>query len=66
MGACLAYIVVDDLPHNEIKAVFEDRCEQSRYENGCAYSGDIGMKRGISRFIDRGIGRPWQRRRCPR
>jgi hypothetical protein len=53
MGATFNYrLFADELGETGILQVWEDMCEQSRYESGHSYSGCIGMLKGKPRWND--------------
>ena len=53
MGACLATTSIKDADRQEVKEEFANRCDQSRYEDGACYSGEIGMFSSVAQWYDK-------------
>lgn len=47
MGGCFTFYVTKEIERSKAVAQFERHADQSRYESGHSYSGEIGMKTEI-------------------
>ena len=51
MGSGFVFVGIEETDREVVKQKFAELCEQSRYEDGASYSGEIGMFHSIAKWV---------------